>query len=44
MIKIFYKVCDTQSDTIKAVYNNARQARQHANSNKNYFVAIGWSY
>lgn len=44
MIKIFYKVCDKQSRTIKAIYNNKEQARQHANGNKNYFVAVGWEY
>ena len=44
MIKIFYKVNNKKTGRIIAIYNNKEQARQHANRNENYFVAVGWDY
>lgn len=43
-IKIFYKVCDKKSRTIKAIFENKEHAHQYAQKDKNFFVAVGWDY
>jgi hypothetical protein len=41
---IFYKVCDKETQTIKAIYNNKIEAHKHASTNPNYFVAVGFDF